>query len=153
MKKTLLILLTIICANIACAQQNPYLDHPNGKALSALEKQSIMTLVTEIMAKSTQHSRAEMEAYGKDIDKHMDYTKGATQMSKMHHDIQILSAAAGMVSAVTSVHSTRSGEATSKFSDKVTLQFVDKHNEMMNLVLGMDPRTGNYVISSVYRGH
>ena len=72
MKKTLLVLLTFICANTAFAQQNPYL-HPNGSALSLAEMQTLMNLVMELMASSNKHIHAEMRSYQQDIKNHIDH--------------------------------------------------------------------------------
>ena len=74
-------------------------------------------------------------------------------MLKMQADMQAMSVMGTVLSSITNQHTTRIGKSTSKFDDKVTLQFEGKSKEQISLVLGMGSRTGNYVISSVHKGH
>jgi hypothetical protein len=152
MKKTLLLLLTFICVNTAFAQQHFDLDHPTGNKLSSSEKHSIQTLLTEILANSAHHSQAELKSYSKDIQNHLGNDVTTSDMLKMQHDLQLMSQMSDMLSRITSMHASRIGELTSKFDDKVTLEF-QGNSEPISLVLGMDSRSGEYVISSVHKGH
>jgi hypothetical protein len=153
MKKTLLLLLTFICVNTAFAQQHLDLDHPTGNKLSSSEKHSIQTLLMELYANPAHNSPAELKSYSKDIQNHLGNDVTTSDMLKMQHDLQLMSQMSDMLSRITSMHASRVGEFTGKFDDKVTLEFKSRNGEPMSLMLGMDPRSGEYVISSVHKGH
>jgi hypothetical protein len=156
MKKTLLVLLTFVCANVALAQQHHFdLDHTAGDKLSVAEKQSIQQLITDIFEMNAKHKKTELEKYAQDIERHIDRnTQSATNIqnldyTKLQEYTQHMSQAMETMSAMVKKMMDQKSGIIRRLGDAVTLTFQGKRHETLTVELAMNAHSGDYMIRSI----